>query len=148
MQKKHVQFSALIVAGVVLTAGCASTRARKADPQMDQQAQMAQMQSDLAAKDQQIQELQYQLQGQQSALSSQSNFSSDSVSSKSSSYIRVSGVSVRQVQQALLNKGYDPGPVDGKMGKKTKSAIKQFQRSNNLKADGIIGQRTWSRLSA
>lgn len=148
MQKRHVQFTVLILAGVVLTAGCASTKARKADPQMDQQAQIAQMQNDLAMKDQQIQELQYQLQGQQSALSSQSNFSADSAGSKSSSYIRVSGVSVRQVQQALLNKGYDPGPIDGKMGKKTKSAIKQFQRSNNLKADGIIGQRTWSRLSA
>jgi murein L,D-transpeptidase YcbB/YkuD len=148
MQKKHVQLSVLVLAAVILTAGCASTRARKADPQVDQQAQIAQMQNDLAMKDQQIQELQYQLQGQQSALSSQSNFSADSASSRSSSYIRVSGVSVRQVQQALLNKGYDPGPIDGKMGKKTKSAIKQFQRSNNLKADGIIGQRTWSRLSA
>ena len=148
MQKKHIQFSVLILAGVVLTAGCASTKARKADPQMDQQAQMVQMQSDLAAKDQQIQELQYQLQGQQSSLSNQSNFSTSSGSGKSSSYIRVSGVSVSQVQQALLNKGYDPGPVDGKMGKKTKRAIKDFQRNSNLKADGIIGQKTWSRLSA
>ncbi|HXV19004.1 MAG TPA: peptidoglycan-binding domain-containing protein [Candidatus Omnitrophota bacterium] len=148
MQSKHVQLSVLILAGIVLTTGCASTRARKADPQMDQQAHIAQMQNELAAKDQQIQELQYQLQGQQSALQNQSNFSADSPASKKSAYIRVSGVSVKQVQRALLNKGYDPGPVDGKMGKKTKSAIKQFQRSNNLKADGIIGQRTWSRLSA
>lgn len=137
----------MILAGVVLMAGCASTRARKADPQLDQQAQMAQMQSDLAAKDQQIQELQYQLQGQQSALSSQSNYSSGSGTGKSS-YIRVSGVTVSQVQQALASKGYDPGPVDGKMGKRTKNAIKDFQRNSNLKADGIVGQKTWSRLSA
>lgn len=34
---------------------------------------------------------------------------------------------IMQVQRKLLENGYDPGPVDGVMGKKTIDAIKKFQ---------------------
>lgn len=62
-------------------------------------------------------------------------------------HVRVSGLSVRDVQTALKNAGVDPGPVDGKMGQKTIAAIRQFQRNNPpLKADGIVGSQTWDRL--
>ncbi|OGW83258.1 MAG: hypothetical protein A3C47_02020 [Omnitrophica bacterium RIFCSPHIGHO2_02_FULL_51_18] len=60
--------------------------------------------------------------------------------------MRVSGVSVEDVQRALIRSGFDPGPVDGHAGKKTKAAIREFQRRNNLKVDGIVGEQTWSRL--
>ena len=42
-----------------------------------------------------------------------------------------SGV-VRQVQQALKDKGYDPGPVDGVMGVKTTNALSSYQRDHGL----------------
>lgn len=58
----------------------------------------------------------------------------------------MSQVAVRQIQTALYNAGYDPGPIDGKMGKKTKLAIKEFQKDNGLKPDGIVGNQTWSKL--
>ena len=54
----------------------------------------------------------------------------------------------RQIQTALKNAGYDPGAIDGKIGAKTKKAIKDFQTANGLKADGKVGARTWAKLSA
>ena len=38
----------------------------------------------------------------------------------------------RRVQQALRDKGYDPGPVDNSMGAKTKSALRAYQKDNGL----------------
>lgn len=39
---------------------------------------------------------------------------------------------ILQVQQALKSKGYDPGPVDGVMGNRTREALRRFQEENNL----------------
>lgn len=39
---------------------------------------------------------------------------------------------VRDVQRALKARGYDPGPVDGVLGLKTQTALKQFQTDNSL----------------
>ncbi|MDD5072950.1 MAG: peptidoglycan-binding domain-containing protein [Candidatus Omnitrophica bacterium] len=53
----------------------------------------------------------------------------------------------RQIQAALKNAGYDPGAIDGKLGAKSKKAIKEFQSANGLKADGKVGAKTWAKLS-
>ncbi len=52
----------------------------------------------------------------------------------------------RDIQQSLKNAGFSPGRVDGKMGPRTKSALKRFQKANRLKVDGVVGGRTWSKL--
>jgi len=57
-------------------------------------------------------------------------------------------VSAEAVQRALKAAGYDPGPIDGRVGAKTSAAIRRFQRDNKLKVDGIVGQATWAKLSA
>jgi len=54
--------------------------------------------------------------------------------------------SVKDIQTALLNAGYDPGAIDGKKGKATKQAIKAFQAANGLPADGVAGKKTWELL--
>lgn len=54
---------------------------------------------------------------------------------------------VREVQTALQGKGLDPGPIDGIMGPKTKSALQQFQQQNNLSVTGRIDQRTLAALN-
>ena len=41
---------------------------------------------------------------------------------------------MRKVQQALVNAGFNPGPVDGVSGAKTQNAIESFQKQNNLPA--------------
>jgi chitosanase len=51
------------------------------------------------------------------------------------------GEDVRQIQQALTNKGFQL-KVDGIFGKATEVALKDFQKANSLKVDGIIGSAT------
>lgn len=53
---------------------------------------------------------------------------------------------VKQIQIALKNAGYDPGSIDGKMGAQTRDAIKSFQRASNLPVDGKVGKKTWGAL--
>ena len=53
----------------------------------------------------------------------------------------------RQIQTALKNAGFDPGLIDGKLGPKTKKAIKDFQAANRLAVDGKVGPKTWAKLS-
>jgi peptidoglycan hydrolase-like protein with peptidoglycan-binding domain len=36
--------------------------------------------------------------------------------------------------------------VDGKFGSQTKAAVEAFQKQNGLKADGVVGANTWSKL--
>ncbi len=52
----------------------------------------------------------------------------------------------KNIQRALQTAGYDVGPVDGKIGIKTREAITAFQRTNNLNPDGIVGGTTWEKL--
>ncbi len=54
--------------------------------------------------------------------------------------------SVRDVQEGLTKLGYDPGPADGIMGKKTVSAIKAFQQDNKLPADGKVSEELMRRI--
>jgi len=53
---------------------------------------------------------------------------------------------MRQIQIALLNAGYDPGVIDGKKGRKTREAVRAFQKANGLAADGRVGKQTWALL--
>lgn len=53
------------------------------------------------------------------------------------------GTHVKQLQQTLKSKGYDPGPIDGIYGPKTKAAVKAFQLASGLTADGTVGNQTW-----
>lgn len=138
MMRTSLKFLALGLTVLVLS-GCATTKPRKPDA-VDAQTQIASLQAELQAKDQQIQDLQYQLQSAQTSLPAYSG------KVERSSAIRVPGVTIADVQRALVRAGFDPGPVDGRLGKKTKSAIRQFQRKNHLMADGIVGERTWSLL--
>ena len=56
------------------------------------------------------------------------------------------GPDAKLIQQALKNLGLYSGAVDGKIGKKTKEAVMEFQRSKNLTADGKVGPKTWALL--
>lgn len=50
------------------------------------------------------------------------------------------------VQRALQEAGFDPGPIDGRMGRRTRSALKTFQSAKNLKASGEVDRKTWQAL--
>jgi len=49
---------------------------------------------------------------------------------------RLSRVQVEKIQELLASQGFDPGPVDGVVGSQTRQAIKDFQRTAKLPADG------------
>ena len=53
---------------------------------------------------------------------------------------------VKQIQTALKNAGYYSGAADGKMGKQTREAIRDFQRAKGLHIDGKAGKLTWGLL--
>lgn len=57
-------------------------------------------------------------------------------------------VNVRAVQLALFNAGLDVGKIDGVMGKKSKMMLVDFQKSNGLRGDGVIGLQTLKLLAA
>ena len=50
------------------------------------------------------------------------------------------------VQTMLTETGYNPGPIDGKMGAKTITAIKQYQTVNSIYASGKLDQPTLESL--
>lgn len=50
------------------------------------------------------------------------------------------------VQRALQEAGFDPGPIDGRMGRRTRSALKAFQSAKDLKASGEVDRKTWQAL--
>jgi len=45
----------------------------------------------------------------------------------------------REIQQALADKGYYSGPVNGEWGPDSVTALKNFQEANKLTADGKLG---------
>lgn len=53
---------------------------------------------------------------------------------------------IRDAQQALKDKGFDPGPVDGLNGPATKAAVKKYQAQQNITADGQLGPKTLDAL--
>jgi len=55
------------------------------------------------------------------------------------------GASVTLCQERLNKHGFHV-TADGDFGKKTDAAVRQFQASENLKADGIVGDKTWCHL--
>ena len=42
----------------------------------------------------------------------------------------------REIQQLLIDSGYNPGPADGLPGTKTINAIKNYQKTNGMRVDG------------
>lgn len=60
------------------------------------------------------------------------------------------GEAVKLAQERLIAKGYslDPWGADGDFGDLTTRRVQQFQAAQNLKADGVVGDRTWDALMA
>lgn len=56
------------------------------------------------------------------------------------------GRSVKYLQYALVQNGYNPQGLDGVFGTNTENAVRSFQKFNNLADDGIVGPQTWAQL--
>ena len=58
------------------------------------------------------------------------------------------GTEVTKLQEGLKKLNFYSGIVDGIFGSKTKEAGINFQKSQQLVPDGIVGEKTWSKLNA
>ncbi|HEY7038567.1 MAG TPA: peptidoglycan-binding domain-containing protein [Methylomirabilota bacterium] len=53
---------------------------------------------------------------------------------------------VREAQRALRDLGYEPGPLDGVVGPRTRQALLKYQRSERIAATGRLDPETMVRL--
>jgi peptidoglycan hydrolase-like protein with peptidoglycan-binding domain len=72
--------------------------------------------------------------------------SSNSASGMASSEGAQADPKVRQVQQALKDKGHDPGEIDGIMGPQTQQALQSFQQAQGISGSGDLDQQTLAAL--
>ena len=127
---------------VLFFAGCATAGKNHALELQQCQSKISYLEQDIKEKDREIANLEYELQRKESE--SYRKSSAPTKTRSESSYS--STPSTTQIQKALKSAGYYKGSVDGKMGAKTQDAIIKFQKDNGLKADGKVGQMTWSEL--
>lgn len=80
--------------------------------------------------------------GEQTGGESLTYVSSGSTSKSSTRKSSSSLMTKKEVQTALRDAGYYYGPIDGKLGRKSTQAIKEFQTDNGLKIDGVAGTQT------
>ena len=71
---------------------------------------------------------------------------SSSVGSSSAARGQWSREDVKSVQEALMGKGHNPGPIDGVMGRQTQQALREFQRAQNIQQSGQLDSNTANAL--
>jgi len=55
-------------------------------------------------------------------------------------------IEVKATQEALKQKGYNPGPVDGILGARTSDALREFQKAQGLVETGRLDAATRNKL--
>ena len=68
------------------------------------------------------------------------------VKNPSTLYNGCTGDAVKALQQKLIDLGYLGGTADGNFGDETEKAVRNFQQKNGLKADGLAGKKTCTKL--
>jgi peptidoglycan hydrolase-like protein with peptidoglycan-binding domain len=145
----------------IALSGCATTQMKTQNEQLE--SRVTDLEKNQQAKDAEIVDLQYQVKDLSSKLDASKPAESDQAApetqvstdqaepanvsevSDNTHIIRVK-VSPEKIQRALKAAGVYTGPVDGKIGAGTKEAIIEFQKSHGLKADGVLGRKTWDEL--
>ena len=143
---------------VFLATGCASMGGSKKTNHDQLQARVVELEKKLEEKDAEIVDLQYEVKdlsgkvdSSKSAVVDEGSFEAPvttvSKSTGGDDILRVN-ISAEKLQAALKGAGVYTGKIDGKIGSGTKAAIKEFQKSHGLKADGVVGKKTWEELKA
>ena len=135
MLKKVSIFFILLVFGLSLS-GCATTRRDKDLEMQGLRNQISVLESQVQARDEEIDSLKSSLSGNRGEGFQKTTPISELKSRPNN----------KQIQAALQNAGFAPGPIDGKIGRQTRDAIRAFQRANDLAVDGKVGKQTWDSL--
>jgi peptidoglycan hydrolase-like protein with peptidoglycan-binding domain len=59
--------------------------------------------------------------------------------------VDINDYTIMQLQNALRERGYDPGPADNLLGDKTKAALTRYQKENDLPV-GQLDMKTLTTL--
>ncbi len=70
----------------------------------------------------------------------------ESTGAKESRGERWAAQDVKKAQEALKDKGHDPGSIDGVIGPQTRQAIRAFQNASALKETGRLDAETAAKL--
>lgn len=136
---KKLSFMIYVLSFMILISGCATVRKEKDLEIQGLRNQISVLEAQVQSKDEEIDSLREELRKVAAEKAAQA--------SKKKIIAEVkSRPNAKQIQIALSNAGFKPGPIDGKMGRQTRQAIKAFQRANNLTVDGRVGKKTWSLL--
>ena len=139
-----------LLAILLLASGCAPKK--QTTRQINNlQAQVGAISDEVARLDQALQETRAAIQSEENRrqeLRSGVGASSSASTEASGVYRTPSGFELpsKQIQQALKNAGYYQGEIDGKIGSRSREAVKRFQSDNGLNADGVVGRQTWEKL--
>jgi len=148
----------MIAVFALVLSGCATTS--KTSPVNQLQVQVTEMQQRMEDQEKEIVDLKYEVKEIAGKVTDEEadasgnlygkkplvvNVDPAKAEAKSFDIIRV-GVSGRELQKALKAAGVYTGKVDGKIGGMTKAAVVEFQKAHSLKADGVVGQKTWNEL--
>ena len=60
---------------------------------------------------------------------------------------RMAMTDTRAAQEALKTQGFDPGPIDGHMGPRTRAAVSDYQRKNDIPVTGMLDDATMAKLN-
>ena len=136
---KRILLLALAVVFVFSLSGCATTRKNDELQNQGLRNKIMALESQLNEKDNEINSLKESMAKGNEAPEA----SSEKVSKVSQGKEHPT---TKQIQIALKNAGYYRGVVDGNMGKNTRQAVREFQKANNLPVDGKVGKKTWAAL--
>lgn len=134
-----------ILAGILLSlflTGCATTKGSQNIQVQQLQNQVTYLEAELQRKDNEIKCLE-----NESQMKEDRYFSPDRQGASDDRGTVTLKMPIKDVQRALKNAGFYKGPIDGKMGPKTKQALKAFQKASGLKADMVVGGKTSKKLS-
>lgn len=129
---KKVWWLGLVVVGIFALSGCATVNKNEALLNQGLRNKVLALEAQLSEKDNEINSLKESI-----------AISNPGVNSGAQDTDEVKHVDTKLIQTALKNAGYFQGSVDGKIGRKTRLAVREFQKANNLHADGKVGKNTW-----
>lgn len=130
---KHGLIILVLATALFTISGCATCRKGSDLEVQGLKNQVSLLESQLSAKDEEINSLRNSL--------NKASEQAQSIIAETEAH-----PANKDIQVALANAGFDPGEADGKIGRKTRDAIKAFQKANNLRADGRVGKKTWDLL--
>jgi N-acetyl-anhydromuramyl-L-alanine amidase AmpD len=133
---KKVLLTSVVAVFALSLNGCATASKQKDLDIQSLKNQVSLLESQVQSKDQEI-----------SSLRDELAKASEMKSGGNAGIVTRGQGNVKKIQTALKNAGFDPGKVDGKMGKQTRDAIKAFQAAHNLKVNGKVNKSTWAALS-